>query len=557
MAAAQGYDEGDMNVHDITRHLATLTPRRADYRGLRTSWRKDLMAGLTVGIVALPLALAFGVSSGVGAEAGLITAVIAGIVGAIFGGSPVQVSGPTGAMVVVLVPLVAAHGPGSVIVVGTLAGFVLIIASMFKFGRLIGFIPWPVIEGFTVGIAAIIFLQQVPSALATKASTSTNTAFATVETIANVDWQSAQVGPAIVIVGAVAIVMTVLPRITRAIPGSIIAIILTTAAVEILGVDVPCIGALPSSLPPPHFPDISLGVIAELTPSIFAIAVLAGIESLLSARVASTLSGNTLYEPDRELFGQGLASIAACAFGGMPATGAIARTAVNVKSGGTTRFASIIHGIFLLAVIYVGTQLVSQIPLAALAGVLMVTAIRMFPVTAAKEIIRSTKSDALVFVATALITVAFDLIDAVIIGVAATAFFSLRALVRTSGIHREEVPLPPQPEDRHIAIFRLDGALFFGAADSLIERLRYIDDVRVAIVRMSGLQFLDATGAHVLVEISTALERRGVHVVLKGIRAEHRVLLDQLGLPKLVDVTATLDEALAQARARVARDSTR
>jgi SulP family sulfate permease len=278
---------------------------------------------------------------------------------------------------------------------------------------------------------------------------------------------------------------------------------------------------------------------------------------LLSARVASTLSGNTLYEPDRELFGQGLASIAACAFGGMPATGAIARTAVNVKSGGTTRFASIIHGIFLLAVIYVGTHLVSQIPLAALAGVLMVTAIRMFPVTAAKEIIRSTKSDALVFVATALITVAFDLIDAVIIGVAATAFFSLRALVRTSGIHREEVPLPPQPEDRHIAIFRLDGALFFGAADSLIERLRHIDDVRVAIVRMSGLQFLDATGAHVLVEISTALERRGVHVVLKGIRAEHRVLLNQLGLPKLVDVTATLDEALAQARARVARDSTR
>ena len=528
--------------------LTALLPSRRDYAGLSRSWRGDLLAGLTVGIVALPLALAFGVASGVGAEAGLITAVVAGIVGAVFGGSPVQVSGPTGAMVVVLVPLVAAHGAGSVVIVAILAGVVLVVAAALKFGRLIGYIPWPVIEGFTAGIGLIIFMQQLPSALGLSKSGETSSLLSTIDVLARATGGTISVA-SLAVVALVTIVMVLFPKVTTAIPASIVAIVVATGVSQLAGLSVDTIGALPNRLPIPVFPSIDLAAITDIAPAVLAVAALAGIESLLSARVASTMSGNSAYEPDRELFGQGIASIVAGLFGGMPATGAIARTAVNVKSGARTRLASITHGFVLLAVIYVGTSLVAQIPLAALAGVLMVTAARMIPYRAAREIIRSTRSDAVVFFATAAITVAFDLIEAVIIGIVATAFFALRSLVSSSGIHREEIPLPHTTADQHVALFRLDGALFFGAADAMLSRLSHIDDVRVVIVRMAGLQFLDATGAHVLVEISTALENRGIHVVLKGIRPEHRGLISRLGLPDSVDVADTLDDAL-----RIARD---
>lgn len=530
--------------------LRELLPSARDYSDVRRTWRADILAGVTVGVVALPLALAFGVSSGVGAEAGLITAVVAGIVGAIFGGSPVQVSGPTGAMVVVLLPLVAQHGSGSVVVVTVAAGVVLLVASVLKFGRLIGFIPWPVIEGFTAGIGVIIFLQQLPAALAVTASTNTNTLFATVDVVGR--WASGgDALQSLLVVGVVVVVMMGLPRLTTTIPASIVAIVIATALAMWGNFTTATIGTLPNSLPSPEFPAMDANVLMALAPSVLAVAALAAIESLLSARVASTLSGNTAYQPDRELFGQGLASVIAGLFGGMPATGAIARTAVNVKSGARTRLASITHGIVLLAVIYWGTTLVADIPVAALAGVLMVTAIRMIPVRAAKDIFRSTRSDAIVFIATAVVTISFDLIEAVAIGILATAFFALRSMVASSGIHREEIPAPHTELDQHVALFRLDGALFFGAAESMLSRLSTIDNVRVVVLRMAGLQFLDATGAHVLVDISTALENRGIHVILKGIRLEHRGLITRMGLPDSVDVVETLDEALTLARAKV------
>jgi SulP family sulfate permease len=338
--------------------------------------------------------------------------------------------------------------------------------------------------------------------------------------------------------------------LTTAIPASIVAIVIATALATWGNFTTATIGALPNSLPSPEFPAMDVNVLVALAPSVLAVATLAAIESLLSARVASTLSGNTAYQPDRELFGQGLASVIAGLFGGMPATGAIARTAVNVKSGARTRLASITHGIVLLAVIYWGTTLVANIPVAALAGVLMVTAIRMIPVQAAKDIFRSTRSDATVFIATAVVTISFDLIEAVAIGILATAFFALRSMVASSGIHREEIPAPHTDADQHVALFRLDGALFFGAAESMLSRLSTLDDVRVVILRMAGLQFLDATGAHVLVDISTALENRGIHVILKGIRVEHRGLISRMGLPDSVDVVDSLDDALALARRR-------
>lgn len=530
--------------------LRELLPSARDYSDVRRTWRVDILAGVTVGVVALPLALAFGVSSGVGAEAGLITAVVAGIVGAIFGRSPVQVSGPTGAMVVVLLPLVAQHGSGSVVVVTVAAGVVLLVASVLKFGRLIGFIPWPVIEGFTAGIGVIIFLQQLPAALAVTASTNTNTLFATVDVVGR--WASGgDALQSLLVVGVVVVIMMGLPRLTTTIPASIVAIVIATALTMWGNFTTATIGTLPNSLPSPEFPAMDANVLMALAPSVLAVAALAAIESLLSARVASTLSGNTAYQPDRELIGQGLASVIAGLFGGMPATGAIARTAVNVKSGARTRLASITHGIVLLAVIYWGTTLVADIPVAALAGVLMVTAIRMIPVRAAKDIFRSTRSDAIVFIATAVVTISFDLIEAVAIGILATAFFALRSMVASSGIHREEIPAPHTELDQHVALFRLDGALFFGAAESMLSRLSTIDNVRVVVLRMAGLQYLDATGAHVLVDISTALENRGIHVILKGIRLEHRGLISRMGLPDSVDVVETLDEALALARAKV------
>lgn len=539
-------------------NLRTFLPRAQDYAQSRRNWRADLLAGVTVGIVALPLALAFGVSSGVGAEAGLITAVVAGFIAAVFGGSNVQVSGPTGAMVVVLAPVVAVYGPSAVIVVGLIAGFIVVALGLLKLGRAVSFIPWPVIEGFTLGIAVIIFLQQVPAAVGSpdiKESTSALVNGYLSVIAANpvsVAWS----------VGAVAIVaavMVLLPKFVKLIPGSIIAIVVVTLLAEVLTAPMARIGALPSSLKAPSWPDFSsIDLGAMIAPAI-AVAALAAIESLLSARVASTMGDNGTFDPDRELFGQGLASIGSALFGGMPATGAIARTAVNIRSGGKTRMAAIVHAAVLLGVVYLATGPVSRIPLAALSGVLMVTAARMIPWHAMFSIIKSTKSDAVIFVATAIITVGFDLIEAVIIGIVATAFFALRALVKSSGVRRESIPGQAQPGDERIAVFRMQGALFFGASDRILDSITHVSGVSVVIIRMSELQFLDATGARVLVDIVEQLEKQGITVLIKGIQAGHIDLVRRVGvLEKLRHenhLFDNLDDAVAHARSHIVREA--
>ncbi len=539
-----------MNLTALLRRWRTLLPQRADYAEAPRSWRSDLMAGITVGIVALPLALAFGVSSGVGAEAGLITAVVAGIVAAVFGGSPVQVSGPTGAMVVVLAPIVVQFGVPAIVLVGVMAGVVLVVAALLRWGRAIAYIPWPVIEGFTVGIAVIIFLQQIPLVAGDAATDSTNAVVIAAASVWGI--RDSVVVWNLVAVAVVALIMWVMPKISRAIPGSIVAIVVVTVAAEWAGVPLERIGELPSQLPLPALPAIDLSTFVALVPAALTVAALAGIESLLSARVATTMVDSGPYDPDRELFGQGLASIAAAAFGGMPATGAIARTAVNARSGARTRIAAIVHAVVLVLVIYGASSWAERIPLPALAGVLMVTAARMVPRGATRSILRSTKSDAFVFVATAVITVAFDLIDAVAIGIMVTAVFALRQLTRSSGVHREYIPGEAQPQDDQIAVFRLDGALFFGAAERIFERLVSVAGVRVVILRMSGLQFLDATGAHVLVDVVDRLHDHGVDVIVKGIQPEHHGLVSRVGLPGSVPLCASLDEALTVARALVA-----
>lgn len=544
------------------RTLRAFLPSRRDYDGLRSSWKSDLTAGITVGIVALPLALAFGVSSGVGAEAGLITAVVAGLVAAVMGGSNVQVSGPTGAMVVVLAPVVASHGAGSIPIVSLLAGLMVCALGISGLGRAVAFIPWPVVEGFTLGIAAIIFLQQVPLATGTEGIPGHNTLVAAVESASGAALPT--VLQTLAVVAGVAAVMFVAPKVHKSLPASLTAVLLATLAAEMLRLDIPRIGTLPHSLPAPAVPSIDPAALGGLLMPAVSIAALASIESLLSARVAAGLVGpdgrpGGRYSPDRELSGQGLASIAAGLFGGMPATGAIARSAVNVRSGAKTRLAAVVHALVLLAIIYLAAGMVGRIPLAVLGGVLMVTATRMVSPQTVRAILRSTRSDAAVFILTALITVAFDLIVAIQIGLAAAALLTLRKFASLSGVRRETITGAASAGDSRIAIFRLDGAMFFGAAERILQEISEVKDIQVAIIRLSQVRMLDATGAHALVEVISALELRGITVLLKGVQPEHLELVTNVGVIRSLrhhkHLFTSLPAAVEHARSHVLRNA--
>ncbi len=536
--------------------FSALLPQRADLDPLPGSWRGDVTAGLTVGIVALPLALAFGASSGVGAAAGLVTAVVAGFVAAVFGGSHIQVSGPTGAMAVVLAPIVATHGAGSVALVAVMAGIILVIAAVLKLGRAINFIPWPVIEGFTAGIAIIIFAQQVPSAFGMPVDIGSNAASAGWRAASDaLRSPSAGTWWSLATVGVVAAIMIISRRVHRAIPGSLLAIAVATVLAESFDAPLTRIGILPDGLPAPEVPTADLGAMGTLLGAALTVAALAGIESLLSVKVASTMSDTGIPQPDRELVGQGLASIASGLFGGMPATGAIARTAVNINAGARSRLASIVHAALLLAVVYLLAPMVSRIPLAALSGVLMVVAVQMVNVDAARAIARSTRSGSLIYLVTAFVTVAFDLIEAVEIGVVVAGFFALRAIAVSAGAQREPLPGPAREGDERIALFRLNGSIFFGAADRVLDEVLHTDGVDVVVLRMSQLTLLDATGARKLGELIAALERRGITVLIKGVQDQHLALVSSTGaLDSLRHVNHRFDElepAIAHARSHL------
>lgn len=540
-----------------------LLPRRSDYAGVRYGWKADLVAGLTVGIVALPLALAFGITTGMGARSGMITAIVAGLIAAVFGGSNVQASGPTGAMTVVLVPIVARYGTDAVLVVGIIAGILVTAAAIGRLGRYLAYIPWPVIEGFTVGIAIIIFLQQVPTALGVSKPEGENTAAVAIRSVNNAfsngNLQS------IALVGLVIAIMLLVPRIRGSLPASLIAVAVATIVAEVASLNVSRIGLLPSSLPLPTLPSTSYSEIRHLLSAGFAVALLASMESLLSAKVADGMSIGERHDPNRELFGQGLANIVSPMFGGMPATGAIARTAVNVRSGARTRLAAITHAILLLFVVFFGGGLVSKIPLAALAGVLIVTAYRMVEKHNVLALIHSTRSDAAILFATTAATIAFDLIVAVEIGVALAAFLTLRQIALSSEAHPEPLPVDELIDStdeilllrEHVIVYRIDGALFFGAAQRFLTELTAVSDVKVIILRLSQVQVIDATGAQALGEIVRELESRDITVLLKGVRQRHKRILKTVGaLDNLAHdnhLFETLDDALEHARMHVAR----
>ncbi len=513
--------------------LVRLLPCRADWAAIRRHPRHDLVAGLTVAVVALPLALAFGAASGLGARAGLMTAIVAGAIAAIFGGSNVQVSGPTGAMTVVLIPVVHHYGANGVLLVGLLAGVILVLAAFAGIGRAVRYLPAPVIEGFTAGIAIVIVLQQVPSMLGSPGS-------------GDKAWQSAwrsgrqflhDPHPApLVITAIVACLILIGSRWRPAVPTSLAVVGLASAAVAILPIRVASLGALPSGIPLPRLGFLDVHMLATLAPSALAVAALGALESLLSASVADGMTVGQRHDPDRELFGQGLANIVTPLFGGVPATGAIARTAVNARAGATSRLSALTHSAGLAVIVLVAAPLVGHIPLAALAGVLVATCIQMIEVGSLFAIARATRADALVLLATLVVTVAANLITAVAVGIALAAVLALRSVSRSASL--DEVPLDVSNHDadetdllaEHIVAYRLDGPLFFTAAHRFLLELSEVAYIQVVILRMSRVTAMDATGARVLGDAISKLEHRGIIVLVSGLRPAHDETLNALGI---------------------------
>ncbi|MFF0644041.1 SulP family inorganic anion transporter [Streptomyces tendae] len=537
--------------------LWELLPRRTDVAQLRRSPRRDLLAGLTVAIVALPLALGFGVSSGLGAEAGLATAVVAGALAAVFGGSNLQVSGPTGAMTVVLVPIVAEHGPSGVLAVGLMAGVLLVALAALRAGKYMRYVPAPVVEGFTLGIACVIALQQLPDALGVAKPEG--------ERVMVVAWRALREfaqhpnWTAVALALSVAAVMLLGARRWPKVPFSILAVIAATAVAQFAGLDgARPIGDLPSGLPAPSLAFLDLSALGSLLTPAVAVAALAALESLLSASVADGMTVGQRHDPDRELFGQGLANIAAPLFGGVPATGAIARTAVNVRTGASSRLSSFTHAVVLAVIVFTLAPLVSRIPLAALAGVLLATAVRMVEVGSLRAMARATRSDALILVLTAVATLALDLVYAVVIGLVVAGALALRAVAKQARL--DQVPLDHGDHSaeehallaEHIVAYRIDGPLFFAAAHRFLLELAETSDVQVVILRMSRVTTVDATGALVLKDVVEKLNRRGIVVMASGIRSGQRRVLESVGALDLLRPAgreyATTPEAIRGAR---------
>ncbi|MFC5242559.1 SulP family inorganic anion transporter [Streptomyces atrovirens] len=554
-----------MLLDQVTGRVRALLPARADFAVMAHDPRRDLLAGLTVAIVALPLALGFGVSSGLGAEAGLATAVVAGALAALFGGSNLQVSGPTGAMTVVLVPIVTQYGPGGVLTVGLMAGVLLIALALLKAGRYMRYIPAPVVEGFTLGIACVIALQQVPNALGVAKPEG--------DRVLVVTWRAVEAfvrtpnWTAVTLALAVAAVMLLGARWRPTVPFSIVAVIGATLASELFHLEAAApIGDLPSGLPAPSLAFLDPSALGSLLAPAVAVAALAALESLLSATVADGMTVGQRHDPDKELFGQGVANLAAPLFGGVPATAAIARTAVNVRTGAGSRLASLTHAAVLAAIVFAAAPLVSRIPLAALAGVLLATAIRMVEVGALLALARATRSDAIVLVLTAVATLALDLVYAVIIGLAVAGALALRAVANQARMDQVDfkADLPGEHGEEehallaeHIVAYRIDGPLFFAGAHRFLLELSDVADVRVVILRMSRITTMDATGALVLKDAVQKLNRRGIAVLASGIRPGQRHALRSVGALDLLQSEgreyASTPEAIAGARAHLQR----
>jgi SulP family sulfate permease len=463
-------------------------------------------------------------------------------------------------MAVVLLPIVASFGAGAVATVAVLAGVIVVLAGLLGLGRLLTFLPWPVVEGFTLGIAVVIAAQQVPIALGVPTPEGTNASLVAVRAVV----RSVEQGDLVVVVLlAVTIAVTVaLSQVHRAVPAALVAVGLVTAVAELAGLDVVRIGALPRMLPAPSLPE--LGQAGALGSAAVAVAALAALESLLSARVADAMTDREPHDSDRELVGQGLANVASGLFGGLPATGALARTAVNVRSGARTRLASLSHALVLAVMMVALSGVVSRIPLVALAGVLLVTAARMVDRHSVMAVLRSTRTDALVLVLTAGATVVLDLVRAVEIGIVVAVAVALVRLSRTAQVVEETAAVLEisDPQDHellrdHVLVYRVEGPLFFAATARFLREFAAVADVRVIVLRLADLAMLDASGARAVAQIVADLHDRHIHVVLKVESVEHTRLLRAVGALGGLDeeglVLTDLPSALERARTLAGR----
>ncbi|WP_433715843.1 SulP family inorganic anion transporter [Nocardia sp. CA-084685] len=535
--------------------MRSLLPTWSEWRPALRAPGADLLAGLIVALVALPLALGFGISSGLGAAGGLATAVIAGALAAVFGGSRFQVSGPTGAMTVVLVPIVHAHGASGVLAVGLMAGLLLVVLAAAGVGRAVRYMPAPVIEGFTAGIAVVIALQQFPAALGITDASGDKVWQSAVDAVRRFIETPSVATPVTALM--VAAVILIGGRYLPKLPFAVAAVAAATVVAAVFDMDLARIGTIPSGLPAPSLSFVHLDELGSLIGPALAVAALAALESLLSATAADSMSVGTRHNPDRELFGQGLANIAAPLFGGVPATGAIARTAVNVRSGARTRLAALTHAAILAAIIYLAAPLVADIPLAALAGVLLATTVRMVETASLAAIARASWGDGIVMAVTFGVTVALDLVTAVAVGVGFAVVLALRSVAREARL--EQVPLDEgdhlaEEHDLlrdHIVAYRIDGPLFFAAAHRFLLELADVADVKVIILRMAKITALDTTGALVLKDAIGKLEHRHITVLMSGLRSDHRRRLTAIGaLPAdgAQSIFATTHEAIDHAR---------
>lgn len=534
----------------------------------RSQFSADLLAGVIVGIVALPLAIAFAIASGVKPEQGLYTAIVAGFLISAFSGSRVQIGGPTGAFIVIIYGIVQQYGYDGLATATLIAGGLLVIMGLAGLGTVIKYIPYPVTVGFTAGIALIIFAGQVRDFLGLEMA-SVPADFIE-KWIAYGHYFASVNGWALALGTATIAVILFWPRLTRRIPGSLVAIIATTVAVQFFDLPVETIGSrfgsVPNTLPAPRLPHLDWQLVRQMFSPAVSIALLAGIESLLSAVVADGMTERR-HRSNMELVAQGIANIVSPIFGGIPATGAIARTATNVKNGGRTPMAGLIHALTLLLILLFFGRWAALIPMATLAGILIIVAYNMSEWHLFVRLLRSPPGDIAVLIITFLLTVLLDLTVAIQVGVVLASFLFMQRMAEATQVGKM-TGLLDESEDENdpkalrlrqvpaaVEVYEVAGPFFFGAADKFKNALgRVLGKPRVLILRLRHVPVLDATGLQALENLQMKTRREGTLLILSGVAAQPRATMERAGFLAKVgeeNVFNDIDSALARAAAVV------
>ncbi len=528
----------------------------------RQQFLKDVISGIIVAIIALPLSVALALASGVGPEQGIYTAIFAGFVISFLGGSNVQIAGPTAAFATIVAGIVAKNGMDGLIAATIMAGIILIIMGFLKFGNLIRFIPYTITAGFTIGIAVTIVIGQVKDFLGLTFTGSPvetlEKAEACVESIGTFNWQA-------LVVGLVALAILILfPKLTEKIPPSLIAVIVTIVMVKAIGMNVKTIGDLytiSSSLPKVTIPNVSFDMIKNLFPDALTIAVLAGIESLLSCVVADGMVG-TRHKPNMELVAQGAGNVVSAMFGGIPATGAIARTAANIKNGGRTPIAGMVHSVTLLLILLVLMPYAAWIPMPTIAAILFMVAYNMSGWREFVSLIKtSPKSDVLVLITTFVLTVVFDLVVAIEAGIVMAALLFLMRMSAVTEVKGwkyvgEDINENEDPESirlkvvpKNTLVYEIIGPMFFAAADKFME-ISLEADIKVLIIRMRGVPAMDVTALRSLRKISETCKKKNITLLLSHVQEQPRAMMAKAGFVSEVGVEnfcTNIDAALERA----------